>query len=229
MAQGHYIPLREADLLGWSKNLANKLLGAPEYYGISPEQANAYADVQSAFASAYQLAQDPVTRSKPYIDDKEVKKKSLIAATRPLVAILQASPMMSDEKRGMLAIPIRDREPTPIGPPTETPVLEVLRVQGNLISLRVWPSGSESGAKPEGVRGVRLWKFVGEDVPSDLREYVFAGSSTNTRPQVMMPEGTPANTKVWIIAAWFNPRDQAGPACPAVSVWTNHAAVNMAA
>ncbi len=229
MGKHDYMPSRETDLLSWSRNLANKLLAGPGDYGLTSQQVADYDEVQLAFANAYSVVHDPMTRCKPNIEAKNHRRKALIGASRSLVAVMQAWPEMTNAKRDLLDIPIRDRDLTPIGPPTETPSLEVLRVQGNLISLRVRPSGSETGARPEGVRGVRLWKFVGEDSPSDPREYVFAGSSTNTRPQIMMPEGTPANTKVWIIAAWFNPRDQAGPACPAVSVWTNHAAVNMAA
>ncbi len=206
-----YMPVREADLLGWSKNLSTKLLGAPEYYGISAPQANDYDDVQSAFAAAYGLAHDPMTRTKPNIDAKKEKKKVLIAATRPLVQTLQASQMMTNEKRGMLAIPIRNREPTPIGRPTVAPSMRIEGVMGRTVTLCIYdPTSARKRSKVKGAIGAWVYSFVGEDYPTDPLLWEFEGATSKYTHEVTFHNATPG-ARVWLCAAWVTLKGETGP------------------
>ncbi len=211
-----YLPVRELDLLTWSKELSTKLLASPEYYGVTALQANAYDEVQVAFASAYAVAHDPTTRIKANLVAKNNTKKALIDATRPLVAFLQASPVMTDEKRGMLGIPIRDREPTPVPVPSEHPELTVVAVMSRTIRIKLRSTSSEGRGRPAGVAGATVYYAVGESFPQEIEGWMFKGNVSVTTFDLTIPVTVPGGSKVWLAAAWYNAKAQSGPACQPV-------------
>ncbi len=211
MNNKYYLPSREADLLTWTKNLSTKLLASPEYFGLVVQQANDYDEVQSAFASAYTIAQDPGSRIKANIKVKNQKKEALIAATRPLVAILQASPMMTDEKRDLLAIPIRDREPTPVNPPTVAPATTIQKVTGQTVTMTIFdPTSSTKRKKLPDTIGAWVYSFVGEDYPTDPLLWEFHGLASKYTYDVTF-HSAPSGSRVWVCAAWVTLKGETGP------------------
>ncbi len=211
MSHKDYLPPREVDLLGWSRNLASKLLASPEDYGISPQQATEYDVVQLAYANAYTVANDPSSRIKANIKVKNQKKEALIAATRPLVAFLQAWPGMTNEKRLALEIPIRDRGSTPIGRPTVAPATRVETVMGQTVTLCIFdPTSSRKRAKVKGAIGAWVYSFVGEDYPTDPLLWEFQGTASKYTYEVKF-HNAPSGSRVWLCAAWVTLKGEAGP------------------
>jgi hypothetical protein len=225
----NFIPSREADLLSWSNNLATKLIAAPTDYGIDAAAATAFGGVQGAFASAYATAIDPDTRTPSAIAIKNTAKKNLIAAVRPLVQTLQASPVMTDGKRELLQIPIRDNDPTPIGPPEVMPVLRVAAVNGRVLDLELRRQDGETKQKPAGVRAAWLYSFVGDTPPVDLNDWHFRGGTTKSNPKLDFPITATPGTVVWVTALWVNPTDQPGPACAPVNARISYQGLSEAA
>lgn len=212
MAQS-YIPTREADLLSWSQNLYDKLTATPADYGLTAEQVVPFAAAQEAFKAAYAAAIDPATRTTPIIADKNTKKKAMIEDARLLVSVLQGWPEMTDQKRETLEIPVRDYDPTPIGPPTEMPVLRIAAVNGPVLDLELRQEDGENKRKPDGVRGVWIYTHVGDNPPAELTAWQFRGGSTKSNPQVVFDETVAPGTRVWVTAQWVSPTDRPGPAC----------------
>lgn len=149
-------------------------------------------------------------------------------ATRGLVAIIQAYPGVTDGQRIDLGITVRDDDPGRIPVPGEMPVLQVAGSRGRVLSLRLKRADGTVG-KPKGVTSAQLWRYVGDVPPGELSGWEMLPSTTKTRPQVVLPEGTAAGTRVWLSAAWLNPRRQMGQACQPVGAWTNHEAMTTAA
>lgn len=228
-----YIPGRGADLLLWSQNLATKLTAAPADYGLTLEQAAGFTTVQNDFAVAYAKANDPATRTPPAIQAKNAAKKTMIAAVRPLVQTLQNWSGMTDAKRDELEIPVRDREPSLIGPPTEMPVLRVAGVDGRLLNLEVRRADGTTRRKPAGVRAVWLRTYVGPTPdatpPTVLDAYQFRGESTKSNPQVDFPAEVAPGTPVWVTAQWVNPTGVPGPACAPVKAHISFQGLSQAA
>src|SRR5690606_22936248 len=59
-------------------------------------------------------------------------------------------PATMDEQRLNLGIPLR-KEPTRRPIPDESPLIDVLRVDGARVSIRLWGSNSDRRGRPEGV------------------------------------------------------------------------------
>jgi hypothetical protein len=225
----NYLPTRDVELRDWTQNLAAKLLAGAANYGVTDEVAIEYDGVQSDYATALAVTLDPATRTRPTIATKNTAKTALVAATRPLVQTLQNAAVMTDAKRDQLQIPVRDYEPTPIGVPTEMPVLRVGVVNGRVLDLEVRRTDGTTRRKPAGVRSVWLYSFVGEDPSPELSNWRFQGGSTRSDPQVVFPETVTPGTTVWLTAQWVNPRDQPGPACAPVKTHINFTGLNNAA
>lgn len=223
-----YVPTREGELLAWSNNIATKLVADPTAYGLEAKDATDYQLVQQAFAAAYALATDPATRTPVNIRDKTEKKQALIAATRPLVQTLQNWSGMTNGKRKDLDIPLRDNEPTPIGIPTEMPVLRVTEVSQRVLDLELLNQENEK-RKPNGVRSAWLYTHVGADPSPDLTQWKFEGESTRSNPQIVFPESVAPGTEVWVTALWVNPTGKPGPACAPVKSYTGHDGLSQAA
>ena len=232
-----YIPQREPELLAWVNNLASKLAADPAGYGQTLGSLDDFINAQVAFANAYATANDPDTRTSANIAAKNTAKKAMLDATiRPLVQTIQNWSGMTDQKRDLLEIPVRDNEPTPIGPPTEMPVLRVASVQGRVLNLEVRRAVSGGGTtrrKPAGVRAVWLRTFVGETPdatpPQVLQAYEFRGESTKSDPQVVFPPNVAPGTPVWVTALWVNPTGQPGPACAPVKTHISYQGLSEAA
>ena len=141
----------------------------------------------------------------------------MIAETRKLVKIIQASPAINNDKRAALGITVPDTDPTPVPPPEDAPQLDIVSVEGRTVKLRLRDAATGKRKKPEGVATATVLSYVGEDIPADIRDWSFEGNDTRLDTEVAFgDEFTPA-TKVWLTAFWSNRRGESGPACAPVS------------
>ena len=99
----------DARLLAWSAVIAAKVAGDHARYGPSLEQSQDYQVSQERFAGAMSKCadRDNCTRTDRVVRDEA--RRHLVNASRDLVAVCEAFPAMTDEKRSELNIPIRDR------------------------------------------------------------------------------------------------------------------------
>ena len=228
MPNGDYLPAAQGPLLSWSQNLYYKLTAAPADFGATPEEVAPFATAQEAFKAAMATTNNPSTRTGPATQEKNLKKKAMIETIRPLVAAIQASPVMTDTKRDELQIPIRDDQPTPVPVPAEMPVLNVTSVSGRLINLQLLNKDMEK-RRPTGAKQVYLYWFAGPNPSENLQAWRFEGSSTLLNPQIVVNEDVVPGTKIWLTAQWVNPTGRTGPACAPVESYTNHSGLSAAA
>ncbi len=215
-----YLPTREADLVQWSTNFDARITASAANYGLTPAQATAYNALHTAFASAWQTANENITRTPPNIGAKNTAKEALIAGPggiRELVGIVQEFPGTTRAERIELQITVRDTEPSPIPVPAVAPKLTIVSVNGRTVKIRLQDADSPgSRAKPAGVKGASVYSFVGATVPETIEEWKYEGSTTKNVVDVDFPVSVPAGSKVWLSANWSNPRLQAGPPCDPV-------------
>ncbi|MEM6393881.1 MAG: hypothetical protein AAF797_14005 [Planctomycetota bacterium] len=224
-----YIPTREPELLQFSANLASKLSADPTAYGETADSIADFVNAQADFATKYATAIDPATRTSTNIAAKNTAKKTMIGYTRKLVQTLQNWPGMTNAKRDELDIPLRDQEPTKIGPPTELPVLRVAAVYSRVFNLELRRETDNTKRKPVGTKGATLYYFVGDQPHADLAQWTMAGQTGKHNPQVIVPDSVAPDTSVWFTANWFSPTFEPGPACAPVQSYTNRVGLSQAA
>lgn len=212
-----YLPTREAELVTWSNNFNTLVKANAVTYGLTAEQGTDYEAVHSAFVTAYQVANDPLTRSPANIETKNTAKKAMVELTRELVNIVQAFPGTTNTMRASLGITVKDVTPTPTPVPEFAPQLDVVSVHGRRMSIRLRDAQTGERKKPEGVTGATLVSYVGETIPDDMRLWHFEANTNRTDADIDFDPSVPMGAKVWVAAFWFNRRSESGPACAPVS------------
>ena len=214
-----YPPARESLLVPWSTNYDQKITASPTTYSLTPAMATAYNALHDDFVAKWNVCQVPSTKTPLAIEQKNAAKQLLIAEIRKLSRIVQNSPTTTDAMRVELGLPVPDVTPSPINPPTEKPVVEIVKVDGRTVTVRLRQPGSESRGKPAGVLGATVCSFIGATPPADIAGWKPEGESTRTDFSVAFPASVPAGTQVWITAFWKNPRLMSGPPCDPISIY----------
>jgi hypothetical protein len=216
-----FLPAREAQLVAWSANFKQQITALDAQIGILPAQISAYSALHDAFFNYYDLCQRPNTRTPENLEHKKVAKQALIRGEngiRQLVGIIQKHPGTTNPMRVLLKITVPDVEPSPIPPPSSAPELTIVSTLRRRVTLRLRDAKDpDKRSKPAGVSGASIVMHIGENPPANPLEWSFLMNTSRTSLDIDFPSTIPAGSKVWLVAFWFNPRKQAGPASAAVN------------
>lgn len=216
MADNRYPPGREADLISAVTTFHTVASVAPTTYALTAAQLTLLGTKLSTFQAAWDVCQNPGTRTEVATEEKNAAKADLISYLRSLVRICQNAPTTTNAMRTALAIPLRDTIVSPIGIPGFAPELTVRKVWGHQISCRIESPEGDTRTWPPGVYGAQIYTLVAPAASSDTTQYVPQGLVTRTNFIIEMPAEVPAGSKVWITAAFVNPRGLSGVACTPV-------------
>ena len=216
MATPNYPPPREADLITATQTFIDVATLAPATYSLTAGQLTTLGTKLTDFQTKWDTCQVPGTKTKVAVQQKNASKADLLAYLRTLVKIVQNAPTTNNTMRTELGIPLRDFEPSPIPPPGSAPILTVKKVWGHQVTVRLESAVSEGRALPPGVYGAQVYTFVGDEPAGDTQVWTNQGLVTRTQFLVQFPPSVPAGAKVWLTAAWVNPRGQTGTACTPV-------------
>ncbi len=205
-----FLPQSEADLLIWSENFKMMISEAPTTYGLDAAKATAYSTTQEAFATAFQIARDPSTRTRPNVAAKDAAKEELIAASRSIAKVVEGTPSVTDAQKIGLGLTVR-KTPTPRPVPADAPTVEVMSVNFRSVMIRL--HGDEPGrrGRPTDVAGASIFSFVGDTPNDDPKTWRFETSTTKMSATIDFGTDATPGTKVWVAAFWFNSKSEAGP------------------
>jgi hypothetical protein len=216
MADNRYPPGREADLITATQTFHDVANVSPTTFSLTALQLTTLASKLSDFQTKWDVCQVPGTRTKVAVSLKDASKADLVSYLRSLVRIVQAAITTTNSMRTDLGIPLRDAIPSTIPVPGVAPILLVTKVWGHQISVRLETPGLEGRTWAPGVYGAQLYTFVGPAPATDEQLWSPQGLTTRTSVIVEFPASVPAGSKVWLTAAFVNPRGQTGVACTPV-------------
>lgn len=204
------MPTTDAGLLAWSTNFRTLISADPAVYGLTAEAATAYAAAQETYATAYQVAVDPSTRTRPTVAAKDAAKTALQITSRQLGKIVEGTASVTDAQKLALGLNVR-RPPTPRPAPTTAPVLEVLSVIGRTVRVRL--HGDEPGrrGRPKDVANATIFTYIGETPSSDRNDWRFEFATNKLVADIEFNDEIPAGTRVWMTAHWNNAKSESGP------------------
>lgn len=207
-----YLPSDLAGLNVFCRDFSAEISKDPAAYGLTTSDAEDYAALQTAFATAYELSLSPVTRTPYGVTGLRDLRAELTAMTRRLVDRCQSAPNMTDAKRRALGITIR-KSPTRHPVPKTFPVIEFRSQRLNTVSFALRDSAQREGRprRPALVRGATLYVHLGEHPPTALSDWTVWGTTTTATNEITMPDDTPFGATLWIAANWMNSRLEHGP------------------
>jgi hypothetical protein len=213
-----FLPKREAELVTFSQNFADRLNALTTQVGITVEQAAQYESAVQLFITRYQASQNPDTRSPTALISKTIAKNALVKLTRQYAAIVQGCLTTTDEMRTSMGLTIRKTTRTPHEPIEVAPGVKVTGVNGLKVSMQIDDPTTESKRKKYATAtGALVYTFVGSEYPADPALWTFHGIASRFEHTITMPFALAAGTQVWVTAAWVDIKGRSGPVAQPVS------------
>ena len=208
-----YIPAPDAEFDSWQVNwvtyaVANAVaLGLDVVVDIPAIQA-----AQTAWDTDYDGHVTAAAAAQAARAAKDAERDTYVALLRSFSQQIQKRTGTTDAQRGGLGITIPDTEPTPVPAPTTAPVLNIVtseRLQHVVEASKTALEGGGLG-KPTGVRGVQLWRKIGDPAPTAESDFEFVSEFTRTRMTLdyQMVQG---GLTVYYQARWVGTRGDTGP------------------
>jgi hypothetical protein len=197
-----YIPAPDAQFDSWQVNWVTYAAANAVALGLDPlVDIPAIQAAQTAWDTDYDGHLTAQAAAQAARQAKDAERGTYVALLRSYSQQIQKRTGTTDEQRGGLGITIPDTEPTPVPAPTTAPSLNIVTAE----RLR----GAGLG-KPPAVRGVQLWRKIGDPPPVDESELEFVSEFTRSRMTLdyQMAQG---GQTVYYQARWVSTRGDTGP------------------
>jgi hypothetical protein len=158
-----WLPTKDADLLSFVTAMSAKITAAPTTYGLVAADATILSGLLTTYASALATANNPSTRTKTAVINKNVAKAQLVADVRSVAKRVQANPAVTAGQKTDLGLPVHSNTPTPVPPPSSVPELGFgpITMGTGIVTLKITDADvTNKRAKPTGVAGAEVYSFV---------------------------------------------------------------------
>ena len=181
---GDYVPGPDAEFDSWQQTWVTYAVANAAALGLDPiVDIPAIQAAQTAWDTDYDGHLTAAAAAQAATAAKDDERATYMAMLRSFSQQIQKRTGTTDEQRGALGITIPDTEPTPVPPPTTAPVLNIVTSERLRHVVEASKTALEGGGlgKPTGVRGVQLWRKIGDPAPVDESDLEFVSEFTRTR------------------------------------------------
>ena len=209
-----FLPQSDPALLAWSLNFSTRITANADSFGLTDALADAYEFLHNAYAAALASC-DPGERSQSLVSAKNLARTNLKADARLLANLVEGTAVVTDQQKIDLGLNVR-RPPVPSPVPSTSPVVEVVSVNGRLVTLKLRASNTTSG-KPRGVSGASVFSHYGSEPPTTASGWKMEAMTGRTTVQILLDDAETAGT-VYVTAFWFNGRKETGMASQPIAI-----------
>lgn len=216
-----YIPGPDANFQAWQTNFVSYANANLAALGLVAGDMTPVTTAQTAWQTAFPAHVAAANAAKAAKQTKDEARSAFVSTIRPLVKRLQASSVVTDAEKAALGITVA-ATPSPIGPPTTSPICSIECGQRLQQTLRFVDSATPTRkAKPAGVLGVEIWNKVGTTPPAGEADLRFVAVDTNA-PFIMSFDAADGGKTNYVWMRWVSPTGERGP-------WSEQAQATIAA
>jgi hypothetical protein len=211
-----WIPRRNGAFLMQARVFSQKIFDDPSRYGIDPADAARLVADFADFDAKYRAALEPLTRTTLGVIARDAARKTLSDRMRALGAQIRANRAVNFERRFELLMTVNGRaEPAPQHPPESRPVLTIVSVIDDRLTLSLKNSGSSGRGVPRHYSGAQIFLLPGlfYGAPRDVTQWRLAGVTSKARTTIELPYLKPGSA-LSLSARWYNTHG-AGPSSTA--------------
>ncbi|MDR1983315.1 MAG: hypothetical protein LBQ28_00590 [Prevotellaceae bacterium] len=211
MANQDYIPQSDGKFLEWVKILFTYVRAHLTEWGLSESLLTPIDALIAKFDADYARAEDP-NRGKADVLAKNESRDALKTSVRAFVkAYLTFNPLVTDEDRDRMGLPVHKTTRTPAPVAHTYPDLDVDSGTIRRLTIHFYDQGSKkSKAKPAGQHGAEIKWAILESPPASLTELTNSGFDTHTPFTLEFDENQRGQT-VYFCLCWENTRGEKGP------------------
>ena len=206
-----YIPASDAEFNAWQTNFVSYANAHLVELGLDAADMAPIDAAQTEWEVDFPAHVSAVANAESARAAKDASRAGYVTLVRALVKRLQASPTIDDAERAALGITIPGQNPTPVGPPTSHPIVNIDCSQRlrHLVHFMDEHTPTRK-AKPAGTIGAEIWVKVGGEAPTDPSQLSFRGLSTRT-PFTVNFAGADGGQIAYYWLRWVNGQGEQGP------------------
>jgi hypothetical protein len=205
-----YIPTNDGKFLSWVKNLFAYMMAHAIEWNLNPSSWLHIEPMITTYDDALTKAADP-NRGKADVRVKNQTRDALKKEMRKYVkGFLEYNPLVTDDDRKRMGLPVHDRKPTPASDPDTLPVATVKTPSPGVFECHFIDSKSGKKAKPAGVHGCEFRWAIADTTPTDWQQLVNSSFSTRTPIRISF-EGSYRGKILYFALRWENTRGVKGP------------------
>ena len=217
------IPVKDSVFDLWQSFLYTRVQANLALWLIPVAIFNTLTPYKTEWDAAYLICKDKSTRSKSDVARKNAARKAYVTALRAFIAgCLNYNPLISNEMRTEIGLPIHDKTHSAAPIPADVPMVEVVPGRGNIVTVNYIIATGDEGShsrrkKPPHVHHMDFCYKVGSPAP------VTPTDCNNTLviskvPYKIFFTSNDTGKTLYYFARWVNTRNQPGP-------WTNVASM----
>jgi hypothetical protein len=148
---------------------------------------------------------------------KDLARKACQRRAAVLADIVARTPFVTDAQ--LVSLGLQPRRPRrAVAGAVNVPTVEVARVVGRVVTLRVHARLTEGTRLAAGAAAAIVWSYVGEEPPADPVQYRMEGYAPRGTYQIVFPDDVPSGATAFVSAQWVSRRGKRGAACVPVRV-----------
>jgi hypothetical protein len=207
----NYIPRNDAAFNVWQGVLVSAIRAKYTIFGVPPEEMTKLEAIQARWATAYEVSENPATRTKGTVRERQEIRQEYESEIRIVVkAYITYNPFVTDKEREDMGLPVHDKSHTSVPVPTTRPELDIDVVDFRRLKVEFRDMGSASKARPYGVNGAVIVYAVLETPPAEISDLSRSVLATRTPHTFEFTEGERGKT-VYVAICWQNSKGQRGP------------------
>jgi len=221
MPSDPWIPRADAAFRTFAENFCKGIAADPPRYMMTQAESDSLMRWLNAFLAAYELASNPISRTKQTIADKDDARSVLENGIRKQGAFIRASDGITDGDKLVIGVQPRNVAHNKRVCPSAPPMLQFIGALPGIDELRYHNANTpDSKAKPHGAARLELWVAYsgpGEPTPT-VADARLIGSFSKSRMLVKQDlDKLAQGLKPTYFARWAGHNDQGGTN---VSAWS---------
>ncbi|MDR0982583.1 MAG: hypothetical protein LBM07_05000 [Culturomica sp.] len=205
------IPTKDTEFNIFQKGVMTPVKANAEVWGVLPALLAVVEQLQTKWEEAFALAEDPMTRTNVAVQTKNLAREEYEKHLRKLIkAYLANNPLVTDEQRVEMGLPVYKQTHSPVPVPTSIPeVVDIDRNTVRRLTISFNDSESKKRAKPFGVQGAVVKWIVGGEYPTGIE--VFTNSLLDTKSPITLTfTEQERDQTVYFALAWQNTKGEMG-------------------
>ncbi|MDR0370381.1 MAG: hypothetical protein LBH80_00785 [Prevotellaceae bacterium] len=207
----HYIPDITAKFNEWQDVLVSDIKTKAAGLGIPPDVLTTLLTLQKHWNEAYAAAENPATRTKGAVKEKNDARKAYVMELRKVIKMyITYNSTINDREREDMGLPVHKKKCTPTPAITSRPKIGVHFPQIQQHRLMVRDSVLNSRGRPFHVAGFEVWRKVGEPSPATETDWQLVVQAPRS-PFLLTYGEAESGLRVYYRVRWVSKRGLPGP------------------